>query len=295
MLARTTIPVSIASPFRTGQNANIKTDSPRLERIGGLSLPRSNFPISTGFLFMTNEKLLMALVRSGHLRITDDGQIWRGNKRAEMRRDDDYMIFGMVSGQFVRTTARRLVWQFFFGDIPARYRVALKDKSVTNNHPSNLELFRSPNRTSRRFWNFVEIGSDTECWPWSGCKNNKGYGMFTIGRHSPPVLANRFAFETRYSPLLQGECALHRCDNPACVNPLHLFRGSQLDNMRDCVAKGRQAAGEATGVSKLTNDAVVFIRDHYGKSNTKSLAVRFGVTTSAICYAANRRTWKHIK
>lgn len=241
-LALSKLPATISEPIKPGQNATESTDISHPESIGGTSSqPRFNFAIGMGFLFMTkapSEKRLMILVDRGHLRITQDGEIWRGDKRAEMKRDNDFLIFGMVDGEFTRTTARRLVWQFYFGNIPQRHRVAVKDGDVFNNAPSNLELFRSPNRVERRFWSKVTILQDSECWLWTGSRNEKGYGTFTMNRFEPPVLASRFAFETR-NPPLGKDFALHRCDNPPCVNPAHLFRGNAMDNTMDMMAKGR--------------------------------------------------------
>jgi hypothetical protein len=83
------------------------------------------------------------------------------------------------------------------------------------------------------------------CWVWTGRTRNTGYGGF--GRS---WLAHRFAWELTNAPIADGLCVLHRCDNPPCVNPAHLFLGTQADNNRDCGAKGRN---NTVGKSRMTH------------------------------------------
>jgi len=78
-------------------------------------------------------------------------------------------------------------------------------------------------------------------------------------------------------------CVLHRCDSPACVNPEHLFIGSQLDNMRDCVQKGRFATGTRNGKCKVSDSDVIAIKSKYELGQTqRSLAVEYGVAHETI-------------
>lgn len=97
-----------------------------------------------------------------------------------------------------------------------------------------------------RFWKKVQVNPGS-CWEWTGCLNSCGYGRtFLGGKH---VYAHRLMFEAHNGPLGEGLQALHRCDNPKCVNPDHLFAGTRSDNMRDMVAKGRHAGGPKRRVS----------------------------------------------
>src|SRR6266481_7270354 len=89
---------------------------------------------------------------------------------------------------------------------------------------------------AERFWAKVHKGES--CWLWTGATNPAGYGMFSKGGREGAILAHRFAWIITHGeePALH---VLHKCDIPACVNPLHLFLGTDLDNQRDAIAKGR--------------------------------------------------------
>lgn len=89
-----------------------------------------------------------------------------------------------------------------------------------------------------RFWEKVDIRGDDECWPWLGVLRGTGkmaYGVF----HGPERVASRAAWTFTWGAIDAGMGVLHRCDNPPCCNPNHLFLGTQADNMRDMAAKGR--------------------------------------------------------
>lgn len=90
-----------------------------------------------------------------------------------------------------------------------------------------------------RFWSKVK--KTETCWVWTAgtFKYRNGYGQFRVRRGDPPAYAHRFAWELVNGPIPQGLHVLHRCDNPPCVNPAHLFLGTQIDNYRDMVSKGR--------------------------------------------------------
>lgn len=98
-----------------------------------------------------------------------------------------------------------------------------------------------------RFWRRVKRGTRYSCWPWLGPRNQKGYGLAATG--SRTEAAHRVAWTLTHGPIPQGKFALHRCDNPPCCNPRHLFLGTQIDNMADMRRKGRHPAMPAPGLS----------------------------------------------
>lgn len=143
--------------------------------------------------------------------------------------------------------------------------------------------------SEERFW--PRVSKTPTCWLWQGGKSPKGYGKFWIANKD--IRAHRQAWVFTHGPIPIGLVVCHRCDIPSCVNPEHLFLGTQDDNVRDCVIKGRQARGETQSASKLTAEQVLAIRAIEGVSQ-RELARRFGVTHALIGYVQRRAIWRHI-
>lgn len=144
-----------------------------------------------------------------------------------------------------------------------------------------------------RFWSKVEKTDD--CWNWKGCINGSGYGEFAIKRRMKK--AHRIAWILTHGPIPRGDgyhgvCVCHRCDNPICVRPDHLFLGTHLDNMRDKVAKNRQGdgGGPTSGRCKLTVEQVRQIR-----ADTRSqvvIAAEYGMGQSQISRIKRGEHWR---
>lgn len=102
-----------------------------------------------------------------------------------------------------------------------------------------------------RFWSKVDRGGGPDaCWLWTAHKTRGGYGQLRVDGHQ--ATAHRVSWELAHGPIppghgYHGTCVLHRCDNPPCCNPSHLFLGTNADNMADMKAKGRQARGDTHG------------------------------------------------
>lgn len=153
-----------------------------------------------------------------------------------------------------------------------------------------------------RFWEKVLLPTvERGCWDWTGSLTKGGYGRFVAGNgdtavsHGRIVLAHRLVLQAKLGrELVRGEAALHRCDRPCCVNPDHIWLGSQLENIADRNAKGRQARqkGEAHGRSKLTDAAVVAIRSD-PRPQTQ-IAAEYGVGQTIISQVKRRESWRHV-
>jgi hypothetical protein len=150
----------------------------------------------------------------------------------------------------------------------------------------------------KRFWKKVNVGDGEECWEWTAGKASGRYGSLSVSRGSGKVLAHRFSWELHNKKKVpNGLYVCHSCDNPLCVNPAHLFLGTQSDNVKDMWSKGRNnKSGEKNGRSKLTRQVVVKIRDEYTgrRGQIVSLATKHGVGSSTIFDVVNHRSWTHI-
>ena len=121
------------------------------------------------------------------------------------------------------------------------------------------------------------------CWEWKGSLNGGGYGQLAVGTDRPEI-ATRVAYRAWVGPIPAGGAICHRCDNPPCINPAHLFLGTKADNNRDMRTKDRHAHGETSTAWKLTDVQVVEIRTRYaaGGVTQRALAEEFGVSTGNI-------------
>ena len=153
-----------------------------------------------------------------------------------------------------------------------------------------------------RFWEKVDKRGQDECWPWTGFLNKYGYGQIGRGgKYGGQRLSSRLSYELHFGIVPDDLDVCHHCDNPACVNPSHLFLGTHADNMRDCWSKGRGRCdgagrrGSTNGNHRLTEIQVETIRDlaKSGRSY-RGLARQFSVSKTLVSFIVRRTVWTHI-
>ncbi len=148
-----------------------------------------------------------------------------------------------------------------------------------------------------RFWRHVTFCANSGCWFWTGAVQRKNYGHMGLGgRGAGNVIASRFSYQLHYGLIPDGLFVCHHCDQPLCVNPDHLFIGTNADNMSDCSKKGRAKGPSFKGSehpsAKLTDDAVRDIRT--SALTGVALAKKYGVRPTLISEVRRHRIWRHI-
>jgi hypothetical protein len=136
------------------------------------------------------------------------------------------------------------------------------------------------------------------CWNWTGAHDKDGYGWIRVS--GKQIAAHRYSYTASHGQIPGGMQVLHTCDNPCCVNPDHLFIGTQQNNVDDMIEKGRRAniCGEKSILAKLTEEQVIDIRTRYTPrhpvNGCNAMAREFGVGQMEISRIVNRKRWKHI-
>lgn len=140
-----------------------------------------------------------------------------------------------------------------------------------------------------RFENKFEAEPMSGCWLWTAATSPKGYGHFRA-ENGDVIHAHRWAYANYVSSIPHGQHVLHKCDNPACVNPSHLFVGTNADNVADKVKKKRQARGQTMPNAKITDT----IADEIRKSNesSRALAARYGISHTTVVKVRNNVYWR---
>lgn len=152
----------------------------------------------------------------------------------------------------------------------------------------------TPPTVEERFWAKVDVLGPDECWGWTASvfRDRYGYGKFNAGTSratAQAVYAHRFAYELTHGPIPDGMMVCHHCDNPPCVNPEHLFLGTQADNMRDMAVKGRH------GRAKTPLDQVRAVKRMLSEGATQSQIVEaVGVPLYTVQNIRSGDSWRHV-
>ncbi|WP_247424170.1 HNH endonuclease [Ralstonia pseudosolanacearum] len=169
------------------------------------------------------------------------------------------------------------------------------------------ELHRVIRRRTRlslsvRLWSRVDMSAGPDgCWRWLGGVNAKGYGQIRrepVGNatRGEKALTHRVAWELTRGPIPRGLHVCHRCDNPCCVNPSHLWLGTHADNLADMRVKGRAARGNRSGTARLESRQVQIIKRllYLGHCSALEVSTLLGVSPATIDAIRNQKTWEHV-
>lgn len=168
------------------------------------------------------------------------------------------------------------------------------NKQALRGQPTAVRFFAKVNRDGPVPDHDPSLGP---CWAWTASQQRAGYGKFGMNRGY--VLAHRWSYEHHVGPIPDGRFVLHRCDNRTCVNPDHLYLGTQTDNMRDMVSRGRSSRGRDKHTAKLTEWDVRDIREMWANDTCTltqdEIAEGYGVRKRAIWSLLHGRTWAWVE
>lgn len=160
---------------------------------------------------------------------------------------------------------------------------------MTRDDSSKPTSDRKPTLAERLF-SKVTVDPATKCWVWNGGLDRYGRGRLTINRKN--ALASRASYETFVGPIGKGLCVCHRCDNPSCINPMHLFTGDHIDNMADMARKERFTQ---PGIVKLTGADVLEIRRLISEGlSSADVGRKYGISRWRVSAIKLKKTWGHL-
>lgn len=148
------------------------------------------------------------------------------------------------------------------------------------------------------FWS--KVNKTETCWLWTGGTNGRevrgiSYGLFKLPKTRKNITAHRMSYTLAHGPITSDQWVLHKCDNPLCVNPDHLFLGDASANVADMISKGRQVnpdrSGEKNGRSVMSEDDVKLLKSLHGKLSIAELIEKFGIKKSQIYRIINGQRW----
>lgn len=146
-----------------------------------------------------------------------------------------------------------------------------------------------------RFLEKIIPEPNSGCWLWSAACNTKGYGTFSVGIKREG--AHRISYRFFCGDIKKGLHVLHKCDVKCCVNPNHLFLGTNLDNMQDKMRKGRHVSsfGIKNGSARLDPDKIRIVRELHKKGfSERKIANQLNVSRGSIHSILSGRTWRQV-
>ena len=145
----------------------------------------------------------------------------------------------------------------------------------------------------QRLYDRTVLSDEKSCWLWLGCTRGIGYGAMRDGNSVRDT--HRISYEVHVGPIPDGMFVLHTCDIPNCINPYHLFIGTNADNMADKKRKGRAQRGEQVPNTYFTEDQVRAIHEKRKKGEThREIAASYGAPTGTITSILSGKRWKYI-
>lgn len=152
---------------------------------------------------------------------------------------------------------------------------------------------RRPRPLSERFWEKVDVRAHGECWPWLASTKQGGYGKIA-DEDGRIQLAHRVAYRLVVGDIPSGRVVCHRCDNPGCVNPHHLFLGTQADNLRDMRIKRRDNPPRGSRHPKTKLDEALVARVRADARSHRRIARDYGIGKSTVGMIKAGATWTHV-
>lgn len=227
------------------------------------------------------------------LRLAPGDQCWEWKFRT------DEWGYGVLNVEGIPRKTHRLAWQLLHGSIPFGGVILQTCNNRKCCRPNHLYLatqrktgviYKIPWKD--RLWKNISKQNGDGCWEWNGAKNINGYGILNIDQ--VPILTHRLAWKSENGEIENGLHVLHKCNNPPCCRPSHLYLGKDKENARDRVLAGTTTKGEKNPGSKFTEQQILEIRKKGRTIGGTELAKMYGVYPSAISKIINRRNWKHI-
>mgnify|MGYP001213333075 CR=1 FL=1 len=170
-------------------------------------------------------------------------------------------------------------------------RIAKSKRNVLQSSAICDSLLNMRKLLEERFWE--KVNKTETCWLWTASVGSHGYGVIGIGKRCEgTACSHRYSYELNCGPIPPDMQVLHKCDNRRCVNPSHLFLGTQDDNIKDCISKRRLAVGVRHGRARLTESDIISIRSDTRRPEV--IGLEYGVSLSHVNSIKRRTFWSHI-